>query len=204
MIEQLAPTARNPIDKRIFVQLQKHVLPRLMARPAVFCVLVLSGEEIPDLFQKLASEHPDTDQFVREVNRYHRMEEARHINFARMLLPEVWDRASRFERWQVRNLAPLLLEGMFDMLVHPGVYEVIGLPGWETWRAAKRTPQRLDLKHRALRPVAQALIDAGALVPGRLPKAWQRVCGLDRHGSPVATTSEVRSRPLPSERGTTV
>ena len=186
MIEQLAPKARNPIDQRIFLALQKRVLPRLMSRPAVFCVLVLSGEEIPDLFQKLASEHPDTDPFIRDVNRYHRQEEARHINFARILLPELWARATRFERFQVRHFAPLLLEGMFDMLVHPGVYEVVGLPGWPTWRAAKATPARLDLKHRALRPVAQALIDAGALVPGRIPTRWQRVCGLDRYGRPVA------------------
>ena len=92
----------------------------------------------------------------------------------------------RFERFQVRHFAPLLLEGMFDMLVHPGVYEVVGLPGWPTWRAAKATPARLDLKHRALRPVAQALIDAGALVPGRIPTRWQRVCGIDRYGRPVA------------------
>ena len=186
MIEQLAPKARNPIDQRIFLALQKHVLPRLMSRPTVFCVLVLSGEEIPDLFQKLASEHPDTDPFIRDVNRYHRQEEARHINFARILLPELWAHASRFERFQVRHFAPLLLEGMFDMLVHPGVYEVVGLPGWATWRAAKATPERLDLKHRALRPVAQALIDAGALVPGRIPTRWQRVCGLDHYGRPVA------------------
>ena len=40
--------------------------PRLMRRPAFFCVLVLTGEEIPDLYQKLASEHPDTDPFIRE------------------------------------------------------------------------------------------------------------------------------------------
>ncbi len=185
MIEQLAPKARNPIDQRIFLALQKRVLPRLMSRPSVFCVLVLSGEEIPDLFQKLASEHPDTDPFIREVNRYHRQEEARHINFARILLPELWARATRFERFQVRHFAPLLLEGMFDMLVHPGVYEVIGLPGWPTWRAAKATSARLDLKHRALRPVAQALIDGGALVPGRIPTRWQRVCGIDRDGAPT-------------------
>src|SRR5262245_17369484 len=140
MIEQLQPRGRNPIDRRIFVWLQKHVLPHLISRPALFCVLVLSGEEIPDLFQKLASEHPETDPFIRDVNRYHRQEEARHINFARMLLPEVWATATRFERFQVRHLAPLLLEGMFDMMVHPGVYEVVGLPGWSTWRAAKATP----------------------------------------------------------------
>jgi hypothetical protein len=186
IIEQLAPQARNPIDPRILDRAQRSILPRLMARPAAFCVLVLTGEEIPDLFQKLASEHPDTDPFIREVNRYHRQEEARHLNFARMLLPELWARAPRGERRLVHYVVPFLLEGMFDMLVHPGVYEVVGLPGWPTWRRAKATPERLALKHRALRPVARALVDAGAFVPGRVPGPWQRVCGIDQHGRPRA------------------
>jgi P-aminobenzoate N-oxygenase AurF len=185
MIEQLAPKARNPFDHRLFVALQRRIMPRLMRRPAFFCVLVLTGEEIPDLFQKLASEHPETDPFIRAVNRYHRQEEARHLNFARILLPELWADATRFERWQVRHLAPRLLEGMFDMLVHPGVYEAAGLPGWKTWRDVNATPRRRGLKHEALRPVAHALIDAGALTPGRVPKAWQRLCGIDRYGSAV-------------------
>jgi P-aminobenzoate N-oxygenase AurF len=185
MIEQLAPRAKNPIDTRILRAAQNQILPRLMRRPAFFCVLVLTGEEIPDLYQKLASEHPETDPFIREVNRYHRQEEARHLNFARMLLPELWARAPRFERWQIRHLAPLLLVGMFDMLVHPGVYEIVGLPAWPTWKQAKATPERRALRHRALRPVAQALVDAGALHPGRIPKRWQRACGIDRHGDPV-------------------
>jgi hypothetical protein len=184
MIEQLAPKARNPIDPRLLDRAQRSILPRLMSRPAVFCVLVLTGEEIPDLFQKLASEHPDTDPFIREVNRYHRQEEARHLNFARMLLPEQWAKASRGERRIVHHVVPFLLEGMFDMLVHPGVYEVVGLPGWATWRRAKATPERLALKHRALQPVARALVDAGAIVPGRVPAPWQRVCGIDRFGLP--------------------
>jgi P-aminobenzoate N-oxygenase AurF len=184
MIEQLAPVARNPLDNRVFRALQRRILPRLMFRPALFCVLVLTGEEVPDLFQMLASEHPETDPFIREVNRYHRQEEARHLSFARMLLPELWARATRFERWQVRHLAPLLLDGMFSMLVHPGVYEVVGLPGWATWRRVNATPQRRDLKHRALRPVAHALIDAGAFDSGRIPAGWQRLCGIDRHGAP--------------------
>ena len=50
---------------------------------------MLAGEEIPDLMQKLASEHPETDPLLAEVNRYHRQEEARHLAFARMRLPEL-------------------------------------------------------------------------------------------------------------------
>ena len=50
---------------------------------ALLLVMVLAGEEIPDHLQKLAAEHPDTDPFLAALNRYHRMEEARHLSFAR-------------------------------------------------------------------------------------------------------------------------
>jgi hypothetical protein len=184
MIEQLA-RRREPDRPTHLPALQKHVLLRLMSRPTVFCVLVLSGEEIPDLFQKLAPEHR-TRIRSSVTSTATTVRKKRGTSTSRILLPELWAHASRSERFQVRHFAPRLLEGMFDMLVHPGVYEVVGLPGWPTWRAAKATPARLDLKHRALRPVAQALIDAGALVPGRIPTRWQRVCGIDRSGRPVA------------------
>ena len=58
--------------------------------PPLFCLLVLSGEEVPDLMQKLASEHPDTDPMIKAVSKYRRQEEARHFAFARLLFPEQW------------------------------------------------------------------------------------------------------------------
>ncbi|HVA42532.1 MAG TPA: diiron oxygenase [Acidimicrobiales bacterium] len=195
LLSQLAPQAKNPLNKPILNRIQSLVLPFLMGMPAFFCILVLTGEEIPDLMQKLASEHPDTDPFVREVNKYHRQEEARHLAFARLILPELWEKAGRFERFMIRRVAPLIVGGMFDLLVHPGVYETVGLPGWETWRKANRSPQRVGLRHRALRPLLSALIDAGALKPGRIPSAWQKLCGVGAKGEPVA------ERLNPSEPG---
>jgi len=185
LLSQLNPQADNPLNKPILNRIQSLVLPFLMGMPAFFCVLVLTGEEIPDLMQKLASEHPDTDPFVREVNKYHRQEEARHLAFARLILPELWAQASRFERFMIRRVAPLMVGGMFEMLVHPGVYETVGLPAWETWRKANRSPQRVDLRHRALRPLLGALIDAEALRPGRIPSGWQKLCGVSAKGEPV-------------------
>src|SRR5437762_6377665 len=119
LLDQLAPKAKNPLANPFFRFVQQRVLHRLLRKPAFFDLLVLTGEEIPDLFQKLASEHPDTDPFVRAVNKYHRQEEARHLSFARMLLPELWQQASRFERWAIRHIAPRFVRGMFDLIVHP-------------------------------------------------------------------------------------
>ena len=185
MVSQLKPQARNPFAGKIARAVQSVVIPILISLPAMFCVAVLTGEEIPDLFQKLAGEHPDTDPFVREVNRYHRQEEARHLAFARMILPELIEKASFVDRLMVRHVAPLIAGGMFDAMVNPGVYKVVGLPSWKTWLAANRTPQRLELKHGALRPLLAAVTDAGAFSAGRVPAAWRKVCGVDKHGNPA-------------------
>jgi hypothetical protein len=191
LIDQLAPTGRNPF---------LHGPPRLAIRvgirfvidlPALLFTLVLGGEEIPDLIQKLAGGHPDTDPFVRAVNHYHRQEEARHIAFARLVLAEVWATAGPVDRRAVRTIAPRVIHGMWDQLVHPGVYATVGLPRWATWWAVRHSPTRVALRCRATRPVLDALVEAGVLRPGRIPRGWRTLCGVDRH-----------ARPLPDPAGT--
>lgn len=158
----------------------------IIALPALFHTLVLAGEEIPDLLQRQSVEHPDTDPFLREVNRYHRSEEARHLSYARAVLPEVWDRANLADRVAVRHVAPWVVKDMFRYLVGPGVYETVGLPGRETWEAVQELPGRQALLHEAMRNVLATLVDAGALQRGRLPQGWREVCGLDEQGRPLA------------------
>jgi hypothetical protein len=189
LIEQIDPLATNPFDRGIGRFLRGRVIAMAMANPALFCLLLLAGEEIPDLLQKLASEHPDTDPLLRAVNRYHRQEEARHLAFARMVLPERWREASLLERWRVRHVAPHMVRMLFEAMVHPGVYRTVGLPGFATWRAAHRTPQRRQLRFDATRPILRTLLDVGAFRRGRVPKAWRDLCGVDRRGEPVAVAA---------------
>jgi hypothetical protein len=175
LLSQLRPQARNPFARLRW--LERRVVPRLIRHPAAFDVLVLGGEEIPDLFQKLASEHPDTDPFIREVNRYHRAEEARHLAFARAVLPDRWAGASPFDRFLVRHVVPHIIGDMFRTLVHPGVYRTVGLPGFATWRRANRTPARIAIRQQATRPIVDTLVAAGVFAPGRVPKAWRQLTG---------------------------
>src|SRR5438132_11686312 len=153
MLEQLQPKAKNPLATPMLRRVEKIVLRHLSRWRALFDILVLTGEEIPDLFQKMASEHPDTDPFVREVNKYHRQEEARHLAYARLLLPELWQQAGWFERGLIRRVAPLMVRGMFDTIVHPGVYATVGLDQWKTWKAVRNNPKRVAIRHQALRPL---------------------------------------------------
>lgn len=187
-LEQLEPTAVNPFTTRpVFRIFDRLITARLLEWPAVFVVLVLTGEEGPDLMQKRTSEHPNTDPFLREINRYHRMEEARHLSFARMLLPEVWGAASSLQRWFVRHVVPFMMEGAVDQLVHPGVYAAVGLPGWPTWRAVSRSQLRREFKAEAFRPILAELRKVGAFGRrGRVNRQWRRICMVDGDGRPLA------------------
>jgi hypothetical protein len=186
VVGQLAPTARNPLAESWLLRRADRLgTSWLVNHPCALFVMVIAGEEGPDLLQKLASEHPDTDPFLAEVNRYHRQEEARHLSFARAMLPELWAEASATERWAIRNVLPYGIQQMFELLIHPGVYETVGLEGWATWKQAKATPERVALRHRAARPVLAALLDGGLFAQGRVPRAWQRVCGVGPAGEPV-------------------
>jgi hypothetical protein len=186
LLEQIRPVATNPLDHPIFRVLQHIVIPVLTSMPALFCLLVLSGEEVPDLMQKLASEHPDSDPMIKSVSKYHRQEEARHLAFARMLFPEQWAKAGPIERFLVRHLGSHIAIGMFDTIVHPGVYGTIGLPTWRTWRAVNRSAGRTALRHQALRPLLAQLVEAGVFRAGRVPAGWRRATGMDRHGNDPA------------------
>lgn len=185
LLEQLGATAVSPFDHGIRGIVKRRILRAVIHYPAMFCVLVLAGEEIPDLIQRRTAEHPDTDPFVRAVNRYHRQEEARHLAFARVQLPELWAGSDFVQRWRVRHLAPLVILLMFAMLIHPGVYEAVGLPGWATWRRAQRSQHTVALRHDSIRPVLAAVQNSGAFGRRGVPWGWRRLAGTDRAGRPV-------------------
>ncbi len=187
LVRELEPEATNPLERGVPMRIRKRIARVAAKSPALLTVFVLAGEEIPDLLQRITAEHPDTDPLLAAVNRYHRTEEARHLAFARMTLAEQWERAGWLERWRVRHLAPRAIGALVAALVHPGVYRSVGLPPFRTWRAAQRTPQRVAVRHAGTRAVLAAMLDAGVFERGRIPRAWRRLCGVDRHGEPVGT-----------------
>jgi hypothetical protein len=184
LLAQLRPQAVSPIPFRLVRLGYRLVIEACMGNPALFYTLVLAGEEIPDLLQKIACESPETDEFVAAVNRYHRAEEARHLSFARAVFPEVWAASRLRDRYLVRRFAPLLIRFMFDSLVHPGVYAVVGLPAMATWRRANRTPERRRLRYAATRAVLGVLVEAGAF-PRGVSIGWRSLCGVSRSGRPL-------------------
>jgi P-aminobenzoate N-oxygenase AurF len=187
MVEQLAPRATNPFHRGPALAVTRRIYRLIMNNPALLGVMVLAGEEVPDLVQRRQLEHPDTDDYVRRVNAYHREEEARHIAFARILLPELWLRATRRQRFLVARVAPVLVDLMLEtQLFHPGIYEAAGLPARRTARAVQRGESYRRLRAEAMRPVLKAWLMAAPERRRRVPRGWRRICSVDRSGQPVA------------------
>lgn len=184
LLQQLGPVALNPLPYRLLRLGYRAVVEACIGNPAFFYVLVLAGEEIPDLFQKLASEHPDTDPFIRAVNRYHRLEEARHLSFARAVFPELFGCADALDRLLVHHVAPRLIRFMFDSMVQPGVYATIGLPAFGTWRTVNQSAGRRQFRYDATRPVLGVLLDGDAVRSDAIPAAWRKLCGVTKTGEP--------------------
>jgi P-aminobenzoate N-oxygenase AurF len=182
LVEQLDPSAPRLLDHGPWMWVRTKIQRSLLRHPTLLYVFVLAGEEIPDLMQKLASEHPETDRLLADVNRYHRQEEARHLAFARLRLPELEEDASWSERWRVRHAVPLGIHRLFDSMLDPGVYATVGLPPLRTWMRANRSDRRRAIRYEACRPILDSVIDTGFVRRGHVPRAWRTLCGVDRHG----------------------
>ncbi|MBV9292651.1 MAG: diiron oxygenase [Frankiales bacterium] len=192
MVGQLQPKARNPFNRGINRKVGAWLYRVTASNPLLLFTMVLAGEEIPDLLQKRAVEHPDTDDYLRRVNRYHREEEARHLAFGRMVLPELWSRRPRHERWLVRRVAPHLTRLMVEtQLTHPGIYAEAGLPMHRTARAVARSQHHKDFLAEAMRPVLKTVLGAAPELIGKVPRGWRRLCQVDKQGNllPLATAA---------------
>jgi hypothetical protein len=190
LVDELSPTQRDPFNSRVAALARSRLLPLLVRRPATLDAFVLSGEEIPDLFQRLAAEHPDTDAYVRAISRYHRMEEARHLAYARTTVGEHYRHATWTDRFAVRWIVPIAIVSMFDTIVQPFVYPTVGLPALRTWLRVRRRPARVALRQECVRSVLRALIDADVFQRGRIPLLWRHAAAVDRNGLVVKTSSE--------------
>ena len=186
MIEQLQPKASNPFHYGPSKLIGRRIYRLTAHNPLLLATMVLAGEEIPDLIQRRGVEHPDTDDYLRRANAYHREEEARHIAFAGILLPELWRTSSPRQRWLVKHVAPHLVHLMLDgEMLHPGIYTAVGLPGPKKQRAVKRSASYRAFLAEGMRPVLKTLLTSAPQLRTRVPRAWRRICQVDRTGAPL-------------------
>jgi hypothetical protein len=182
LFDELAPTHRDQFNSRVVVLFYSRILRLLLRRPATLDAFLIAGEEIPDRFQRLAAEHPDTDEYVRAISRYHRLEEARHLAYARMTVGEHYRSTTSTDRFAVRWIVPAAMVVMFDAIVAPPVYSTVGLPALRTWLRVRRQPARVAMRQECVCAVLDALIDADVLEPGHIPVSWRLAAGVDHDG----------------------
>lgn len=184
MREQLGPVTDNPALSGLFGKFVRGITGWVTVRPALLMIIGLAGEEIPDLFQKMSIESPETDEVLRAVSRYHRQEEARHISFARILLRDLWGgKVSLRDNLYMRYIMPRHIRLMFMGNIHPNVYKVVGLPTWSTWRKAESSDFRLGIQYDACRKVLNTLLEVGALQAGGIPRGWRKLCNVNQNGA---------------------
>lgn len=184
MLEQVKPETRNPGTGGPLAALIGTLIAGAITRPALWWVVTMAGEEIPDLYQRMTMNSPHIDPVVREVIRYHRTEEARHLGFARMQFPKAMAEASLYDRLFMRFVMPSLLILFHMIYFHPGCYKVVNLPPYRTWWRARKNSMRVETRAMAARKVLREIRRTG-LYERRVPRGWQRLCGVNSKGERV-------------------
>ena len=171
MLEQMQPNAKNPFVNRVTRCLERlrHPADHLACRPCCTC-LVLGGEEIPDLFQKLASEHPDTDPFIKRGEQVppHGGSPApvvRPGEAARGL-----GEGESIDRLAVRFVAPIIIKGCSTRSCTPASTRPWVCRPWTPGSGSARATPVCVGRRKATRPVLDAVIEAGAFRKNRRPQ----------------------------------
>jgi len=143
----------------------------------LFLLGMLGVEEISDAFFVRILAAPRGHPVLRSVCRIHRIEESRHIEFARQWLRESYAAAAGAERLLLRLLAPAILTLIFEVFVQPDVYRRAGLAtsrreGLRLWRRARRSPERAALRRECSARVTRLLREIGA-IPRSTRPLWR-------------------------------
>jgi hypothetical protein len=134
----------------------------------LFFARVLVFEEIVDVYNRRMAQDLRLDSVVRDINRMHHRDEARHLTFGRRLVQELFERFA--PGWPPDTLAGVrssLMEyamATWKEYFNPDVYRDLGLPepyvvAREAFASAAASARRRDLTGPAL----QLLVSAGVL-----------------------------------------
>jgi hypothetical protein len=135
--------------------------------PRMFAAILIC-EEILDTLQREAMASEDVQPLIRMVSRIHVVEEARHVRYAREELARQIRTAGRgrlaFDKLVIGRAAYLC----GTRLIHPGVYESIGLSPAAGVRAARSNPYFRETIRWAGERVVAYLTDLDLVAgPGR-------------------------------------
>jgi hypothetical protein len=134
---------------------------------------ILIGEEITDRFQREQVADESIQPLMRMVNRIHIMEEARHIGFARAELTRAVRQATpaqlRYHRLLLARVAFIVAHS----LIHPMVYQSVGLDPALAHRAALANPHHQETLRFGGEKIV-AFLDAAGLIGGPGMRLWRK------------------------------
>ncbi len=147
-----------------------------LAHPVETFATALVVEEILDGFQRVAVHDPEVQPLVREVDRVHVVEEARHISFARDELARRWADLSSARRatygLTIAGSAAVIASSLID----PQVYTAVGLDSRRTAREVRRSKHRRAFLRSTTTRLVEDFTDLGLITAAARP-VW-RAAGL--------------------------
>ena len=140
--------------------------------PAAYSA-ILVAEEVLDRLQREQAGDERIQPLMRQVNRIHIMEEARHVSFARDEVTRGIAELSRPELAYQRWICALTSFFVVRSLINPKVYAAVGIDPREGHRAALANPHHREMIRWAGEKIMAFLDEAGMIgAPGL--SLWRR------------------------------
>jgi hypothetical protein len=134
---------------------------------------ILVAEEVLDRLQREQANDEHIQPLMRQVNRIHIMEEARHVSFARDEVVRGMAEISRSEKVYQRFIVAFISMFVVRSLINPKVYRAVGIDPAEGRRAALANPHHREMIRWAGEKIMPFLDEAGLVGhPGM--SCWRR------------------------------
>lgn len=150
---------------------KKLALPREYVKgeeEVTFFCLAMVVEELDDYYNVVVERDVRVDSLVREINKVHHIDEARHLAFGRLYLAELFDRYS--PEWSAESLANFrhwltnYLKSFWGDYYNPSVYRDAGLAdAYDIRQMALSHPACIEHRRRASDKLVQYFVKTGLL-----------------------------------------
>lgn len=143
-------------------------------------------EEYTDALQRVALADETVQPWVRQINRIHVIEEARHVKYAREELKRHAVRAHPARLHFVGFTMGLFAKRLTDWIIQPESYAAVGLDAKAAVLAARKSPHRKAVNQYFYRRLA-AFYDEIGLLGGMAGRTWRRLglLGAEEKPSPA-------------------
>jgi hypothetical protein len=143
-----------------------------MGGPSMWAA-ILVAEETTDRMQRLMMDDPGIQPLIRQVNRIHVIEEARHVRFAREEVTRLMEGMGPVKREMHRGLLSVIAYLIIDSMVDPAVYKSVGIDP-KVGRSAALANPHYQASRRWMAERITAFLREQGLIGGPSTLLWRR------------------------------